>query len=160
MTTNGKARHLAVRHHLFPEHEELREELRDMLRGLWDTRWPSMFRPGGLAVAEPAVDMFERDGNIIVKAEMPGIRPDQVEVTISDTELRISGERKEEHEVKDENYFRSERSFGKIFRSLTLPDGCNTDAVTATIKDGVVEVVIPRTTKAAGKKIEVKAAAP
>lgn len=159
MTTNGKPRQLAVRHQLFPEREDLPGELRDMLRDLWDTRPLFMLRPRGEQMAGPAIDMFERDSNVVVKAEMPGIQADNIEVTVSDSELRISGERKEEHEVKDENYYRSERSFGRIFRSLRLPEGCNTDAVTATTKDGVVEVVIPRTAKVAAKKVDVKAAA-
>ncbi|HLB23290.1 MAG TPA: Hsp20/alpha crystallin family protein [Dehalococcoidia bacterium] len=159
MTTNGKTHHPALKLTILPELEEMRAEFRDALRDLWDTRWPlSRLRPRKLEIAEPAVDMFERDGNIVVKAEMPGIQPDKVDVTVSDNELRISGERKEEHEVKEENYYRSERSFGHIFRSVTLPEGCNTDAVTATAKDGVVEVLIPRTPKTAGKKVEVTAA--
>ena len=160
MTTNGKTHHLTVKRPMLPELEEMRTEFRDALRDLWDTRWPlSRLRARKLEIAEPAIDMFERDGNIVVKAEMPGIKPDKVEVTFSDSELRISGERKEEHEVKEENYYYSERSFGNIFRSLTLPEGCNIDAATATAKDGVIEVVIPKTAKAAGKKVEIKAAA-
>jgi HSP20 family protein len=101
--------------------------------------------------------MFERNGNVVVKAEMPGIEADKIEVTISNGELRISGERSEEKEVKEEDYQRSERTYGRIFRSVSLPDGCDGEAVTASSKDGVVEIVIPRKTSSATKKIEVKA---
>jgi HSP20 family protein len=132
--------------------------LHDSMRGLFDSRWPFPLRsPIPAETGEPAVDMFERDGNIVVKAEMPGIEPEKVEVTVSDGELRISGERHEEKEVKDEHYYRSERSFGRIFRALTLPEGCDRDNVKATAKDGVVEVVIPKKPAAVGKKVEVKA---
>jgi HSP20 family protein len=76
-------------------------------------------------------------------------------VTVADGELRISGERSEEKEVKDENYYHAERRYGRIFRAVALPDGCDAEGVTATSKDGVVEIVIPRKA-AASKKVEVK----
>ena len=159
MSTNGQTRELSQRRPIFPELHEMRHEFRDMLRDMWDTRWPvGMLRPSWLSAREPAIDMFERDGRVIVKAEMPGIGLDQIEVTVSGGELRISGERKEEHEVKEENYYCSERSYGRIYRALALPEGCDADAVTATMKDGVLEIVIPKKVQAASKKIEIKAA--
>jgi HSP20 family protein len=159
MSANGETKRLSVRRTIFPELEEMRHDFRDMLHNMWDTRWPlSTLRPSWLSVREPAVDMFEREGNIVVKAEMPGIPLDNIDVTISDNELRISGERKEEKEIKEENYYCSERSSGRIFRALALPEGCNADAVSATMKDGVLEIVIPKKEQAATKKIEVKTA--
>jgi HSP20 family protein len=157
MTSNGKTREVAVRRSLFPDLKERREEFREMLRDLWDVRlpWPAL-RLGRLEVAEPAVDMFERDGNVVVKAELPGIEPDKIEVTVSDGELRITGERKEEKEVNEENYYRSERSVGRIFRSLTLPEGCDANQVSAKAKDGVIEIVIAKKAASVGKKVEVK----
>jgi HSP20 family protein len=152
MATNGKTELPAKR---APRAEML--DLRDFMRGAFESRWPFALRSPILTEArEPAVDMFERDGKIVVKVEMPGIEPDKVEVTVSDGELRISGERKEEKEVKEEHYYRSERSVGRIFRALTLPEGCDRDNVTATAKDGVVEIVIPKKAAAVGKKVEVK----
>jgi HSP20 family protein len=76
---------------------------------------------------------------------------------VSDQELRITGERKEEKEVKQENYYRSERSVGRIYRTLALPEGCDSEKVSATAKDGVIEVVIPKKATAVGKKVEVRA---
>jgi HSP20 family protein len=153
MATNGKAE-LPVKRS--PWAEML--DLHDSMRGLFEPRWPLALRsPTWTEGREPAVDMFERDGNLVVKAEMPGIEPDKVEITVSDGELRISGERKEEKEVKEEHYYRSERSLGRIFRALTLPEGCDRDNVTATAKDGIIEVVIPKKAAAVGKKVEVKA---
>jgi HSP20 family protein len=132
--------------------------MQDMLREVFDTRWP--FSPRltrlGAELKEPAIDMFERKDSVVVKAEVPGIEPDKIEVTVADGELRISGERSEEKEVKEENYYRAERRYGRIFRSVALPDGCSAEGVTATSKDGVVEIVIPRKAAAAAKKIEVK----
>jgi HSP20 family protein len=155
MENNGKTTQLAVRR--WSPLAEL-QELREQMRSMFDWR---PFTPRFTALTtprEPAVDMFERDGNVVVKAEVPGIPADKVEVTVSDGELRISGERSEEKEVKEENYYRSERSYGHIYRALALPEGCDADKATATVKDGVVEVVIPKKAAAIGKKIEVKAA--
>ena len=159
MSTNGQTKEVSTRRPFFPELREMRHEFRDMLRDMWDTRWPmGMLRPSWLAAREPTLDMFDREGNVIVKAEMPGIPLEDIDVTISEGELRISGERKEEHEVKEENYYCSERSYGHVYRAVALPDGCNADAVSATMKDGVLEVVIPRKAQAASKKVEVKVA--
>lgn len=154
MATNGKT-HLPVKHTPWTEMKDLRESMRSML----DSRWPfpTLSLPAWIEINEPAVDMFERDGNVVVKAEMPGIEADKIEVIFSGGELRITGERKEEKEVKEEHYYRSERSFGHIYRALPLPEGCDADKVSATAKDGVVEVVIPKKAAAVGKKIEVKA---
>jgi HSP20 family protein len=157
MSTNGKSTELSQRRPIFPELHEMRHEFRDMLRDMWDTRWPmGMLHSQWASTREPAIDMFEREGNVVVKAEMPGIRLDEIDVMIFGGELRISGERKEEHEVKEENYYCSERSYGRVYRSLALPDGCDADAVTATMKDGVLEIVIPKNVPAASKKVEIK----
>jgi HSP20 family protein len=149
MATDGSTQLQAARRppFLFP-----RRGFEDLMQFL-DERWPfGMLRHE----AAPAIDMFERNGKVVVKAEMPGIVADKIDVSVSGNELRISGEREEEKEVKDEHYYRSERAVGHIYRSLTLPEGCDTDAIDASYKDGVVEVVVPRKPAAAKKKIEVK----
>lgn len=153
MATNGKSS-VAVRRSPFAD----LPELQDMLREVFDPRWPFSTRLPRIAseLKEPAIDMFEREDSVVVKAEVPGIEPDKIEVTVADGELRISGERSEAKEVKEENYYHAERRYGRIFRSVALPDGCSADGVTAISKDGVVEIVIPRKVAAAATKIEVK----
>ena len=159
MPTNGQTKEVSTRRTPFPELREMRHEFRDMLRDMWDTRLPiGMLRASWLSAHEPALDMFEREGSVVVKAEMPGIDLGDVDVTIAEGELRISGERKEEHEVKEENYYCSERSYGHVFRSVALPDGCDAESVSATMKDGVLEIVIPRKALAASKTVEVRSA--
>ena len=159
MPTNGQTKEVSTRRTFFPEIQDMRHEFRDMLRDMWDTRWPvNMLRPSWTSGREPALDMFERGGKVIVKAEMPGVDLKDVDVTIANGELRISGERKEEHEVKEENYYCSERTYGRIYRTVALPEGCDPESVTATMKDGVLEIVVPRKEQAASKKIEVKSA--
>ena len=154
MATNGKTQ-LPVKRTPFAE----MHDLHDTIRTMFDLRWPfaPVTVPTLTEMTTPAVDMFERDGNIVVKAEMPGIEAAKIDVTVSDGELRITGERKEEKEIKDEHYYRSERTFGHIYRTLVLPEGCDAEKVTATAKDGVIEVVVPKRAAAVGKKIEVKA---
>jgi HSP20 family molecular chaperone IbpA len=151
MATNGKTS-VAVRKGPLAE----LADMEDALLGLFDRRWP--FSPRlrtSTEMREPAIDMFERKDSVVVKAEMPGIEPERVEVTVADGALRISGQQVEEKEIKEENYYHAERRYGRIFRSVALPEGCTADGVTATSKDGVVEIVIPRKVSAA-KKIEFK----
>jgi HSP20 family protein len=153
MATNGKTQ-LPVKRSPWTEMQDLRDSVRAMIDGRWPL--PLSRAPEWTEPREPAVDMFERDGNLVVKAEMPAIEADEIDVTVSDQELRITGERKEEKEVKQENYYRSERSVGRIYRTLALPEGCDSE-VSATAKDGVIEVVIPKKATAVGKKVEVRA---
>ncbi len=159
MSTNGKTQ-LQIRRPIFSELQEMREDVRDMLRGMRDTRWPLMpsFRALRMAERELAVDVFERDGSVVVKAEMPGIAPDKIDVSISENELRISGEREEEKETQEETYYRSERTYGHIFRALALPQGCTADGAAAAVKDGVLEVVVPRKAAAKSTKVAVTSA--
>lgn len=153
MAGNGSTRALAPRTP-FLEIDDFYDRFRDLV----ESTLPGSFRRRWLGAAEPAIDMFERDGNIVVKAEMPGIPPDKIDVTVADGELRISGERAEEKEVKEQDYYRAERQYGRIFRAVTLPEGCDTEKVSASAKDGVIEVVIPRKAQAGAKKVQVKAA--
>jgi HSP20 family protein len=153
MATNGKTQ-VPVRRTPFAALEELRESF----PSFFDVRWPLRARRLFDEARQPAVDMFERDGNVVVKAEMPGIPSEKIDVTVSDGELLISGERKEEKEVREENFYRSERSYGRIYRALPLPEGCDAEHVSATAKDGIVEIVIPRKAAAVGKKVEVTSA--
>ena len=89
---------------------------------------------------------------------MPGIDPAKIDVDVVGNELRISGEREEEKEVKEEHYYRCERTFGHIYRTVTLPEGCDTEHVNAKVRDGLLEVVVPRKQAAGAKKVEVKQA--
>lgn len=153
MATNGTTKQPAVRHT-----PALRTfgDLGDLF-SLLDARWPfHVLRAPVDREAAAAVDMFERDGHLVVKAEMPGIAPEKIEVSISGSELRISGEREEEKEVKGEHYYHAERSFGHVYRAVTLPEGYDAGRVGATVKDGVIEITVPKSAAAATKKIEVK----
>lgn len=104
----------------------------------------------------PAVDLFEEKDDIVVKAEIPGIDKDSINVNLSDHTLTIKGEKKKEEEVKEENYYRSERSYGSFVRTLELPKDVHADKVKATFKNGVLEVRMPKTEEAKAREIKVK----
>jgi HSP20 family protein len=122
-------------------------------RPWWPERW---FRTGELDVKVPAVDVFEEKDDIVVKAEIPGMEKDNIQLNLTDHTLTIKGEKKKEEEVKEENYYRSERSYGSFFRTVELPKEVHVDKVKATFKNGVLEVRMPKTEEAKAKEIKVK----
>jgi HSP20 family protein len=123
------------------------------VRPWWPERWS---RTNELDVSAPAVDVFEEKDDIVVKAEIPGMDKDNIEVNLAHHTLTIKGEKKKEEEVKEENYYRSERSYGSFFRTLELPKDVHADKVKATFKNGVLEVRMPKTEEAKAKEIKVK----
>ena len=129
---------------------------------LWETILPSPWRAFGLQGRQqliPAIDVFEQEGKLHVHAELPGLKLADITVELGDDVLTISGEKKDEREVKEDNYHRTERSYGKFRRQVGLPAGADVDHVEAKFKDGVLEIEIPvKGTVAATKKVEIKAA--
>jgi HSP20 family protein len=95
-------------------------------------------------------------GNLVVRADMPGIKPEEVKVVVENDILTVSGEHEESKEEKDEKFVRRERRYGSFMRSIALPAGVDPDKVTATVKDGVLEVSVPLPEEAKKKAIEVK----
>lgn len=117
-----------------------------MPRLMWreDWRWPS-------------VDVFDEDSQVVIKAEVPGLSKEDVEVTATQDAISISGEKKEESEVKEDNYYRRERRVGGFRRVIPLPEGVNPEEAKAKYRDGVLEIRIPRTeAKPVGKKVEIE----
>jgi HSP20 family protein len=91
----------------------------------------------------PAIEVSERDGNYVVCAELPGLRPEDVNVELADDALVIEGERRQEHEENQGGVHRTERSYGHFYRAVPLPDGVSGEQAQANFKDGVLEVKIP-----------------
>jgi HSP20 family protein len=108
----------------------------------------------------PELEVFERDGRFVVRADLPGMKREDVKVNVQENMLILEGERKVEEEVKKDNFHRTERSYGSFFRSLPLPEGVKLDKIEATFKDGVLEVAMPleQPKKPAPKNVEVKIA--
>lgn len=109
-----------------------------------------------LATWSPTCDIYENDNEIVVKAELPEVKKEDVNVSIDNNILTIRGERKFSEETKKENYHRLERSYGEFFRSFTLPAFVDAGKVNAEFKDGMLRVTMPKREEAKPKQIEVK----
>jgi HSP20 family protein len=103
----------------------------------------------------PPVDIYENGDNLVLKAELPGINPDEVEIRVENNTLYLKGERKFEKEVKEQNYHRIERSYGTFTRTFSLPNSIDADKVAANFKDGVLVLTMPKKEEAKPKTIKV-----
>lgn len=104
--------------------------------------------PAGYGGAElrawsPAVDVRQCNGDLVVTAELPGLKKEEIKVEVTDDALVIQGERKREHKEDHEGYHSWERSYGKFYRSIALPEGAKTDQVKAEMQDGILKVSLP-----------------
>lgn len=120
--------------------------------------WPRLWGDRGLRMTLPAVDVYEEKDAIVVKAELPGLAKDELEVHISGSVLTIKGEKRKEEEVKDQHYYRSERAYGAFARTIELPAEVKAEAATAAFKNGVLEIRLPRTEAAKARQIKVSVA--
>jgi HSP20 family protein len=109
-------------------------------------------------VWRPRVDVSESENEVRVMVDLPGVRKDDVNITLENGVLTITGERKHEEEKREENVHFAERVYGRFSRSFTVQDTLNTDKIDASFKDGVLSIVLPKAEKAKPKKIEIKAA--
>jgi len=103
----------------------------------------------------PAVDIFETPDSIVMKAELPGVSRDNIDIQVQDNTLTLKGERKSEHEVKEENYLRVERSYGAFQRTFNLPTGVQQGKIRAVFKDGVLEVTMPKAEEAKPTQVKI-----
>ena len=104
----------------------------------------------------PAVDVAESDKEVTVRAELPGIDPKDLEVTVAGNQLVLSGEKKESSETKDKGIYHSETRYGAFHRTVPLPEGVDTEHVDAQYANGVLTLRLAKTPQAATKRIEVK----
>jgi HSP20 family protein len=103
----------------------------------------------------PPMDLVEAEDHFVLKADLPGLRENDVNLEVQDGTLTISGERKAEHEQREKGWYRIERSFGSFSRSLTLPDGVDPDRIEAAFHDGVLEVRIPKPEERKPRRISI-----
>jgi HSP20 family protein len=114
-------------------------------------------RPGAGGAWMPPMDVFETEEKIVAKVELPGIEPADVEVSVEDSTLTVSGTREFAREVKEEDYHRVERRYGQFTRAMTLPQTADTEKVEARFDKGVLTIEVPKVERVKPKKIEVKA---
>jgi HSP20 family protein len=127
---------------------ELFNALQEEMGRLWSQPW-SLIRPLRRPALKttawaPRMDVFEKDGNLVVKAELPGVKKEDIQLTLDRGDLEIRGERKAESEVKEDDYYHVERSYGGFYRRLPLPFEVNAERIQANYSEGVLEISIPR----------------
>jgi HSP20 family protein len=129
------------------------QELERVMRS-WESRFPR-FPFEGLEEEEilPPVESYVKEGNLVVRADVPGLEPKDIEISVLHDVLTIKGERKAEKEIKEKDYLRREVSYGSFERRMSLPEGAAADKIQATFKNGIVEVSIPLPKGIEGKKI-------
>jgi HSP20 family protein len=121
------------------------DTLQTEMNGVFDAFFGN--RPGNGGTARrwvPAMDLVEDKNDLVLRADLPGLSEDDVDIEVKDGVLTISGERKTEEKKEEEGYYRVERAFGRFSRSLTLPDGIDPEQVKAKFDNGVLEVRIPK----------------
>ena len=123
------------------------------LRGRFDRMFDEL--DGRRGSWTPAIDVEREDGQVVVRADVPGFKPEEVKIEVSDDVLTISGEHQESEEQKDKNYVRRERRYGSFARSVTLPPGVDAKQIKATTHDGVVELTIPLPTEEKQEKVTI-----
>src|SRR4051794_19069793 len=104
----------------------------------------------------PAMDVIETDEHFVLRADLPGMTESDIDLSLEDHVLTVSGERKAEHEARGEGYYRVERASGSFSRSLTLPEGVDGDAIAATFDKGVLEVRIPKPEQRKPRKLQIQ----
>jgi HSP20 family protein len=120
----------------------------------WGLTWPDRFREVGFR--EPAIEIYEEKDDVIIKADVPGMKKEDLDINISGTLLTIKGEKKQEEEVKKKGYYYSERSYGSFLRTIDLPKEVQIDKARAHFKDGVLELRLPKTEEAKRKDVKIK----
>ena len=132
----------------FREMTQVQNQLNRLVDQVWGGRQESWL---------PAVDVFDTKDAVVLKAELAGMDPDDIQIEVEDNVLTIKGERRFEEKVDEERYYRVERRFGSFQRSLALPQGVRTDEIGASYDDGILTVSVPKTEEEKPKRIEVKA---
>ncbi len=124
---------------LFEEAYTSRGEKKDMVASTWN----------------PSVDIYETENELVLKAELPGVDEDDIEIKIEDSTLTLKGDRKFEKETKEENYHRIERSYGSFYRSFTLPRNIDQDKIKAESENGILKVTMPKKAELKPKKVKI-----
>jgi HSP20 family protein len=140
------------------EFSTLQNEMNRLFNTVFDS--PAPAGNGGLRRWMPAMDLVESGDHFVLRADLPGLSEEDVNIEVEDRVLTISGERKAEHQVDKDGFHRIERAFGTFSRSLTLPEGIDPEAVQASFDRGVLEVRIPKPEERKPRKITIGAGAP
>jgi len=130
----------------------LHDEVDDLFRSFFG-EWEMPFWGGR---RWPALDVGETENEFVVKAEVPGCKADDIDISVHGNTLTISGEKKKEEEKKEKGYYHTERSYGSFRRNLVLSSDIDPDKIEAVCKDGVLSITLPKSEKAKAIKVKVK----
>ncbi|MGH7681037.1 MAG: Hsp20/alpha crystallin family protein [Candidatus Eiseniibacteriota bacterium] len=133
----------------------LRKEMDRLFDRVWEGGLPEVTMP--LGEWTPALDISDTNDAVVVKAEVPGIEPKEIKVSLVNQLLTIAGEKKYEYENKDEKFYRMERSSGSFARTINIPVPVDANKVVATFKNGLLMITMPKTAAAKGTSIPIKA---
>ena len=129
--------------------------LQEQVNRLFDTSFPGRSDNSALTTWAPAVDIYETENELVVKADLPDINEKDLDVRIENNTLTIRGERKFEKKVNEDNYLRVERTYGSFSRSFSLPNTVNNEAIKAEYKNGVLTVELPKRAESKPKQVKV-----
>jgi HSP20 family protein len=134
------------------------DKMRSEMDRLWDAFFEGRPRKNMMEGEEwlPSVDVSETKNDLVVKAELPGMDPKDIDISLSDGLLTIKGEKKQEKEEKEENYHFIERSYGSFTRSVQLPKEVKHEKISASYRNGVLKVVLPKSEEAKTKEVKIK----
>ncbi|HEY5386525.1 MAG TPA: Hsp20/alpha crystallin family protein [Thermoleophilia bacterium] len=132
----------------FREMTQVQNQFNRLVDQVWNNRQESWL---------PAVDVFDTQEAVVLKAELAGMDPDDIQIEVEDNVLTIKGERTFKDEVDEERYYRVERRFGSFQRSLALPQGVKADEVAAVYEDGILTLTVPKAPEKKPQRIEVRA---
>jgi HSP20 family protein len=167
----SRERQLAQREPLRPAHpSRMLDRFADEIESVFDdfglgrswlaSRWDRLRRPmrTGMVFWAPDVEVYQQNNDLVVRADLPGMKKDDVSIDVTDNDITISGERRQEQETERGGVYRSERSYGSFCRTIRLPEGAITDQAKATFKDGVLEVRMPAPPEQVtrGRRLEIK----
>ena len=129
--------------------------LQDQVNRLFETNFPARSDNSALTTWAPAVDIYETENELVIKADLPEMDEKELDVRVENNMLTLRGERKFEEKVKEDNYLRIERTYGSFSRSFSLPNTVNTEAIKAEYKNGVLRVELPKRAESKPKQVKV-----
>jgi len=144
--------------HAISPFEEMEKRFEEFFRRPFSMLGPSWFpaiRMPEIGEVSAKVDIFEEGNDVVVKAELPGMKKEDLDVNLTDDTITVSGEKKKEEKIEKKDYYRVERSYGSFTRSFRLPKEVQSDKAKASFKDGVLEIRVPKTEEAIKKEKKV-----
>jgi HSP20 family protein len=134
--------------------------LQGQINRLFNEAFDRTSEEGDLTSWAPAIDIYETEHNLVVKADLPEVKPEELDIRVENNILTIRGERKFEKKVNEDNYLRVERAYGSFSRSFSLANSVNTEAIQADYQNGVLTLSIPKREEAKPKQIKVRVEKP